>query len=76
MKEFIMTLAKALVDNPEMVDVQEKLGNRTTVFELKVAKEDLGRIIGKNGRNAYSIRTLLNAVSTKLEKRAILDIIE
>jgi uncharacterized protein len=75
MKDFIKIMAQALVDNPKLVEVEEKTGNSTTVFELKVAKEDLGRIIGKNGRTANSMRTILNAASTRVQKRAVLDIV-
>jgi hypothetical protein len=76
MKELINYIAKALVDNPEQVDVSEVEGNRTSVLELKVAKEDLGKVIGKQGRTARAMRTILSAASAKLKKRSVLEIIE
>jgi predicted RNA-binding protein YlqC (UPF0109 family) len=76
MKELIKYIAKALVDNPEQVDVSEVEGNRTSVLELKVAKEDLGKVIGKQGRTARAMRTILSAASAKLKKRSVLEIIE
>ncbi len=69
-------MAKALVDKPEEVVVTEIEGEQTSVIELKVAKDDLGKIIGKEGRNARSLRTILGASSTKLRKRTVLEIIE
>jgi uncharacterized protein len=74
--KLIEAIAKALVDFPENVEVGEVVGENTTVIELKVAKEDLGKIIGKQGRTARSIRTVLNGASTKLKKRTVLEIIE
>ena len=65
MKELIEMIAKALVDLPDQVEVQEVVGEQTTVVELKVAKEDLGKVIGKKGRTAQAMRTILNAASTK-----------
>ena len=76
MKELIELIAKALVDNPEQVQVTEIEGEQTTVIELKVAKEDLGKVIGKQGRTARSMRAILTAASAKLKKRSILEIIE
>lgn len=76
MKEFIEYIAKALVDNPEQVSVSEVNGDQTCVLELKVAKEDLGKVIGKQGRSARAMRTILSAASTKLKKRTVLEIIE
>lgn len=76
LKDLISTMARALVDNPESVDVTEVDGNSTIVLELRVAKEDLGKIIGKQGRTARSLRTILSAASTKARKRAVLEIIE
>ncbi len=76
MKELITYIAKALVDKPEEVFVTEIEGEQTSVIELKVAKEDLGKVIGKQGRTARSIRTILGAASTKLRKRAVLEILE
>lgn len=75
-KELVEMIAKALVDKPEAVEVTEVEGEQTTVIELKVAKEDLGKVIGKEGRTARSIRTILGAVSTKLRRRSVLEIIE
>jgi len=69
-------MAKALVDNPDQVEVAEVDGEQTTVIELKVAKDDLGKVIGKQGRTAQSMRTILGAVSTKLRKRSVLEILE
>jgi uncharacterized protein len=76
MKELIRYIAKALVDNPEAVEVSEVEGEQTSVLELKVAKEDLGKVIGKQGRTARAMRTILSAASTKIRKRAVLEIIE
>lgn len=76
MKALIEQIARALVDKPEAVEVREVDGEQTAVLELKVAKEDLGKVIGKQGRTAHAMRTILGAVSMKLKKRAILEIIE
>jgi predicted RNA-binding protein YlqC (UPF0109 family) len=76
MKELITLLAKALVDHPDQVQVTEVEGNQTTVLELKVAKEDIGKIIGKEGRNARAMRIILGAASAKLKKRTVLEIID
>lgn len=76
MKELIEYIAKSLVDNPDMVKVMEVEGERTSVVELCVAKEDLGKVIGKQGKTARAMRTLLSAASTKQRKRTILEIIE
>jgi len=76
MKDLIAYIAKALVDKPEEVVVTEIEGEQTSVIELKVAKEDLGKVIGKQGRTARAMRTILSASSTKLRKRAVLEIIE
>ncbi|MBI2411602.1 MAG: KH domain-containing protein [Deltaproteobacteria bacterium] len=76
MRDLIEYIAKALVDHPEHVKVTEIVGERTSVIELAVAKEDLGKIIGKQGRTARAIRTILTAASTKLRKRSVLEIIE
>ena len=76
LKELIEYLAKTLVDFPDQVEVTEITGEQTTVLELKVAKDDLGKVIGKQGRTARAVRTILNAASTKLKKRAVLEIIE
>ncbi len=76
MRELIEFMARALVDNPDGVDVREIEGEKTPVYELKVADGDLGKIIGKHGRTIRSIRTLLSAAATKVGKRAVLEIIE
>jgi predicted RNA-binding protein YlqC (UPF0109 family) len=76
MKELIKYIAKALVDLPEQVEVAEVEGNQTSVLELKVAKEDLGKVIGKQGRTARAMRTILSAASAKIKKRTVLEIIE
>ncbi len=76
MKELIGYIAKALVDKPEEVSVTEITGEQTSVIELKVAKEDLGKVIGKQGRTARAMRTILSAASTKINKRSVLEILE
>jgi predicted RNA-binding protein YlqC (UPF0109 family) len=76
MKVMIEMIAKALVDKPDEVEVTEVEGEQTTVIELKVAKEDLGKVIGKQGRTARALRTILSAASTKIRKRSVLEIIE
>ena len=76
MKDLISYIAQALVDRPEEVRVTEVVGNQTSVLELKVAKEDLGKVIGKQGRAARAMRTILSAASAKIRKRAVLEIIE
>jgi len=76
MKELVSYIAKALVDKPEEVSVTEIEGEQTSVIELKVAKEDLGKVIGKQGRTARAMRTILSAASTKIHKRSVLEIIE
>ena len=76
MKDLVKYIAQALVDNPDEVAVSEVEGEQTSVIELRVAKEDLGKIIGKHGRTAQSIRTILSAASAKNRKRAVLEIVE
>ena len=76
MKDLINSIARALVDHPEEVSVTEVEGNQTSVLELKVAKEDLGKVIGKQGRTARAMRTILGAASAKMKKRTVLEIIE
>jgi hypothetical protein len=76
MKELIEMIAKALVDSPDEVVVGEIAGEQTTVFELKVAQSDLGKVIGKKGRTAGAIRTLVGAAGMKLRKRFVLEILE
>ena len=76
MKDLISVIAKALVDFPDQVEINEVEGEKTTILELRVAKEDLGKVIGKQGKTARAMRTILNANATKLKKRAVLEIIE
>jgi len=76
LKDLVEFMAKALVDEPDHVVVNEIIGEQTTVVELQVAKSDLGKVIGKQGRTARSLRTILNAASTKLQKRSVLEIVE
>lgn len=76
MKQLIEYIAKALVDKPTEVVVQEVEGEKTIVYELRVGDGDLGKVIGKNGQTARSIRTILNAASAKQGKRAVLEILE
>lgn len=76
LKTLIEFVSKALVDMPDRVEVNEIEGEQTTVIELKVDKSDLGKVIGKQGRTARALRTILNAASTKLRKRSVLEIIE
>jgi uncharacterized protein len=76
LRDLIDYVSKSLVDMPEEVDVNEIVGEQTTVIELKVDKTDLGKVIGKQGRTARALRTILNAASTKLKKRSVLEIIE
>ena len=76
MKELVEYMAKALVDNPAAVKVTEVEGERTTVIELSVAGEDRGKVIGKEGRTARAMRTILAAASAKMKKRSVLEIVE
>ncbi len=76
MKEILEFIAKALVDDPSQVDVKEITGEKVTIYELRVSKSDIGKIIGKRGRTASALRTILNAVSTKQGKRSELEIVE
>ena len=76
LQELISYVSKSLVDMPDNVEVNEIQGEQTTVIELKVDKTDLGKVIGKQGRTARALRTSLNAASTKLKKRSVLEIIE
>lgn len=76
MKALVQTIAQALVDDPSQVVTSEEMEEETLVIKLSVAKEDMGRIIGKEGRTAKAIRTLLNAVATKDNKKALLKIVE
>ncbi|MGD0075256.1 MAG: KH domain-containing protein [Candidatus Binataceae bacterium] len=76
MKELVQFLAEHLVNNPSAVEVKETQGDTASILELRVAKEDLGRIIGKQGRTAKSIRTILNAVASRTNRKVVLEIIE
>ena len=76
MKELVLHIVRAIVDSPDEVSVSDIEGGQTTVLELKVAKSDLGKVIGKQGRNAQAIRTILSAVSAKIKKRVVLEILE
>jgi predicted RNA-binding protein YlqC (UPF0109 family) len=76
LRELVEFMVKSLVDRSDAVDVKEVPHEQTTVFELRVAKEDVGKVIGKEGRTARAMRTILTAASTKLNKRAVLEIID
>ena len=76
MKELVLFLAKHLVNHPDQVEVKETHGDTASVLELKVAKEDLGRVIGKQGRTAKSIRTILNAAASRTNRKVVLEIVE
>ena len=76
MRELIEIMAKALVEYPDQVQVIEIAGEHASVIELRTAKEDIGKVIGKRGRNAQAMRTILNAASAKLRKRVVLEIID
>lgn len=76
LRDLIEFMSKALVDFPDDVEVKEVVHEQTTKFELRVNKQDLGKVIGKQGRTARSLRTILMAASTKLDRRSVLDIIE
>lgn len=76
MKDFIESIVRVLVDNPDQINIVEVEGTRTTVYELRVAQSDLGKVIGKNGQTAKSIRTLLSAAAARQGKRAVLEILE
>jgi predicted RNA-binding protein YlqC (UPF0109 family) len=76
MKELIRYLARSLVNNPDAVEINEATSDEALVFELRVAKEDLGRIIGKQGRTAKSIRTILNAAASRTNRKVVLEIVE
>ena len=76
MKELVELLARSLVSFPDAVEVKETQGDTASILELKVAKEDLGRIIGKQGRTAKSIRTILNAAASRTNRKVVLEIVE
>jgi hypothetical protein len=75
-KELVEVIARALAEFPDEVKVKEIVGQQISVIELRAAKGDLGKIIGKEGRNAHALRTIVNAAATKLRKRAVLEILE
>ena len=76
MKDLIIDIAQALVDNPDQVSVAEVEGHQTLVLELRVAKSDIGKVIGRHGQNVRAMRTILSAVSGKIRKRVVLEIVE
>ena len=76
MKDLVTYIAKLLVDQPDLVKVTEIKGETTSVIELSVAKEDIGKIIGKQGKTATAIRTIMNAASNKMKRRSVLEIID
>jgi predicted RNA-binding protein YlqC (UPF0109 family) len=76
MKDLIKEIVQALVDQPELVSISEIIGDHTNVLELKVAKSDIGKVIGKQGRNAQALRTIMSAATGKSRKRYILEILE
>ncbi|MFZ0451190.1 MAG: KH domain-containing protein [Desulfatiglandaceae bacterium] len=76
MKTLVTQIVKALVDHPEQVVIDELKGDQTLIYELRVSKEDFGKVIGKQGHNVSAIRTILNAVSSKAKKRSFLQVIE
>ena len=76
MKELIKMIAQSLVDSPEQVTVAEIVGDHTSVIELKVAKKDMGKVIGKKGNTAHAMRLILSAASAKIKKRTVLEIVE
>lgn len=76
MKDLIKYIAQALVDDPEAVEVSEVVGEQCSVIELKVAKDDMGKVIGKQGRTAHAMRAILSAASGKTKKRSVLEIVE
>jgi len=76
MRDLVEYIARALVDDPEQVSVEEAAGQKTTVYKLRVANQDIGKVIGKDGRTARSIRAVLSAAAAKAHKRAVLEIVE
>ena len=76
MKDLVEQIARALVDKPEEVAVAEVEGNQTSVLELRVAKDDIGKVIGKQGRIAQAMRTIVSSVSAKEKKRTVLEIMD
>lgn len=76
LKDVVEFMVKSLVDHPDQVEVKEVVGEQTTIIELKVAKQDLGKVIGKQGKTARAMRTILTAASAKVNKRSVLEIDE
>jgi len=76
MKDLLIKIAQSLVDDPEQVQVDEVVSSQTIILELRVAKADMGKVIGKQGKTANAIRTLLNAVAGKVKKRYMLEIVD
>jgi predicted RNA-binding protein YlqC (UPF0109 family) len=76
MKDLIKRIVQVLVDHPEQIEVSEVEGDNITVLELRVAKEDIGKVIGKKGRNVQAIRTILSAASAKIKKHTVVEILE
>lgn len=76
MRELVQYLARSLVDDPDSVEVTERTDDGSSVLELRVAKKDLGRVIGKQGRTAKSIRTIVNAAAARLDQKVTLEIVE
>jgi predicted RNA-binding protein YlqC (UPF0109 family) len=76
MQDLLKNIVQALVDNPEQIKITPVEGNQVTILELKVAKEDIGKVIGKQGRTAHAVRTILGAASAKIKNRAVLEILE
>ena len=76
MKDLIKRIVEVLVDNPEQIEISEVEGDHITVLELRVAKEDIGKVIGKKGRNVQAIRIILSAASAKIKKHTVLEILE
>jgi len=76
MRDLVEYIARALVDDPSQVSVEEVMGQKATVYKLKVASRDIGKVIGKDGRTARSIRAVLSAAAAKAHKRAVLEIVE
>ena len=75
-QELVMYMVKSLVDNPDQVEINEIVGEKSTILELRVVKEDIGKVIGKHGRIARAIRTIINASATKTGKRVVLEILD
>lgn len=76
MRDLIEFVAKSIVDNPDQVEVREMEGEKTTILELRVAKEDIGKVIGRGGRIATALRTILKASAMKQDKRVVLEILD